>query len=163
MKHVIIAVVIGLVTLGASVFLLSDDDGGYEQDAKDNRSISIGETFEGSNYDLKPTSFSCDDFPAKDETDSKYGCVLEVELTNTSIFEQALILDGDKAISITGEEYESSDEFSRKYVANNWLTQDIAIDETVTGGIFFQVIEGQTIEQVDVYESAQGQPIKIAL
>ena len=164
MKHLLIAVVIGVITIGISIFVLSDPDDNYEKDAKEDRSITLGDSFEGENYTLVPTSFDCAEYESQTESDdTQYGCVLSVELTNTTIFEQILNLDGDQAVSMMGEEFESSDSLSRQYVADNGLVQTIDTEETVEGGVFFQVPEGETIREVRIFESANSDAIVIAL
>lgn len=163
MRHFVIAAVIGLLTIGISVFVLSDSDESYEGDAKVAQSISLGETFEGENYNIKPTSFNCGEYAATDGTTAHQGCVLSVDLTNTSIFEQVLVLDGDKAISLDGTEFESSDNLSKHFVENNGLINDIDIGETVQGGIFFDVPVGSDIRTVEIYESINADPIIITL
>ena len=60
MKHLIIAVVIGVLTIGLSIFVLSDKDSSYEGDAEVPREIELGESFSADNYDLATKSFDCD-------------------------------------------------------------------------------------------------------
>ena len=163
MKHILIAVVIGGLTIGLSIFVLSDGDRSYENDVALNREISIDETFSGDNYDLTPRSFDCGEYSSIDKTQSKYGCVLSVDLTNTTIFEQLLNLDGDTAVTASGEEFPSSDADSRQYIVDNGLTSSVGVEEDVSGGVFFNVSEGVEIQEVNIYESSISDPIVIKL
>ena len=162
MKHLIIAVVIGVLTIGLSIFVLSDKDSSYEGDAEVPRENELGESFSEDNYDLATKSFDCDLY-SDGKNAEKHGCVLLVELTNTTIFEQLLNLDGDKAISASGDEYPSSDADSRQFIPDNGLTREVEVGETVSGGVFFNVPADEEIVTVEIYESAIAEPIVISL
>lgn len=164
MKHVVIAMGVALLTIGVSVLLLSENNADYQSDAKINKNVSIGQIFEGENYNLLPIDFDCREFSAlSNEEETRHGCVLSVAITNTSIFEQQLILDGDSATGVGGEKYESSHELSKKFIKDNELIASIAVDEIANGGIFFDVPSGVVIEELEIYDGTDNEPIIISL
>ncbi len=163
MRHFLIAVVIGVLTIGISIFVLSDRDNSYEADAEVDKNIVMDMTYGGENYDLVPRGFECREFEALDLSDSRYGCVLSVEITNTSIFDQVLILDEDVAAGSDGTEYPSSQDYSTQYVADNGLVSEIGVDETAVGGIFFDVPEDVEITELRITEVLGADPIIVSL
>lgn len=163
MKHLLVAVAIGVLTIGFSILVLSDSDDTYETDAKDDRNIVLNEAFEADNYTIKPLSFECDTFTSQADEEDVEGCILSIELTNTTIFEQQLNLDGDFAVAEDGTEFESSDDLSTSLIPSNGLKSDIAVDETVEGGIFFEIPANTSIKYVNIYESVTADPIVVNL
>ena len=161
MKHLTIAVVIGVLTIGISVFVLSERDENYEGDAKEDGVIEINERYIANNYDFVPRNFECDTHQSITDDEVMHGCILNVDITNTTDFGQVLNLDGDVAVSESGEEFVSTDEDSRRFITENALAQEIEIGETVNGGIFFPVPENTIIDRVEVFETANSDPIVI--
>ena len=163
MKYLILAVVVGVLTIGVSVFVLSDSDSSYETDSVQDREISLNEKFVATNYDIESSGLECREFESIDLKDARYGCVLSIALTNTSVFEQVINLDGDELVSTSGSTFPSSHELSRQYIESNGLLDDIDVGETIMGGIFFEVPEGEVIEHANIYESTGTRPIVILL
>ena len=163
MKHLLLAVLIGGLTIGVSIYLLAERDESYENDAKVNREIVLNESFEGVNYNLTALEYGCDTFESTDNEESSTGCVLEIELTNTTDFVQILNLDGDKIVTTNGEEIESSADHSRRFIEDNQLIQDVLPDQTVTGGIFFPADENIVAEEAHIFETNGGEPIVVQL
>ncbi len=161
MRHFIYGLIIGVLTIAFSIYILSDSNDGYESDIEFDKEIALQETFEGANYNITPQSFACDKYEREDETIE--GCVLNVELTNTSVFDHVLILDGDFAVAADGSVYPSSAELSKELVENNGLVGEIQVEETVTGGIFFEIPAGVKIVEVQMLEVVGADPIIVRL
>ncbi len=154
---------IGVLTIGISIFLLSEDDTGIDGDLKPDKTVTIGNTFNGVNYDITPTNFDCQEYDSLDGSDSRYGCILLVEITNTSVFDIVLTQGDDLAVAEDGTEFVSSGELTTQYVPDNELASEIGVGETVTGGIFFDVSSPTQVKQVLIQELAGADPIVIQL
>lgn len=164
MRHVAIALVIGLITIGVSVFILTDSDStGYQTDLKPDKQVNLGDTYSSSSYDIEFKNFSCQSYTSISDDEKKYGCVLDVEIENTTSFEMLLSLDGDVAIDSSGARYESSDELSRKFINDNNIMSAIGVDQSASGGIFFDVPEGSDIVRLEISEISGAEPIVVFL
>jgi hypothetical protein len=163
MRHLLIALVIGLLTIGVSIFVLSDSDKTYDTDLKPDKSVALGSTYEGVNYDITPAAFDCQEYTSLDQSKERYGCILTIELTNTSVFDIVLIQGDDVAVAEDGTEFISSGELTTQYVPDNQLLNGIAVGETVTGGIFFDVTSPTQVKEVLIQELAGADPIIIKL
>jgi hypothetical protein len=161
MKPFLVALVIGLITIGISVRFLAGPDSTYEADIFPEKVIAIGETFEAANYDITPTAFNCGDYTTKQKV--VFGCVLSVKLKNTTDFSLALNLDGDKVIDSQQLSYDSSQDRSAQFVENNQLLDDIEPGAEVEGGIWFDVPANVTITTAHIFEYANQEPIIIQI
>lgn len=162
MRHILIALALGLLTIVVSITLLKDDNNtSYKADSEVDMSINLQETFQASNYILKPESFECAEYGEKELMTE--GCILMVELKNTTDFDMILDLDGDRAILADGSVYESSHELSLLHISENGLVDEISVDETIRGGIFFEMPKGEIVDLVEVFEYPTGDPIKIII
>ena len=161
MRHFIVAVVVGLVAVIGLIWVSGDDSTTYEEDIEQERVASFGSTYEAANYAITPQRFECGIYQQAEE--SQEGCVLSLELTNTTVFEQQLNLDGDRLIGRDGAEYESSQSLSITYIPSNGLTGTIAPDQTLEGGLFFAAPAGIEADLIEIIESANSPPIIVPL
>jgi hypothetical protein len=163
MRHLLIGLGVGIVTVVISIMVLANRDNSFETDVQSQRSILLNQEFVGANYRLTARKFRCGLYTNSAGKDEQHGCSLQISITNTTQFPQLLNLDGDKAIDTQGSRYESSDELSRSHIPDNGLIEEISPQATVDGEVFFTVPEGPTITSVEVYESVNTPPIVINL